>query len=134
MYLSCLDLDPRPYSRGSSSGWRIPIAFISGSSLAFDDNPGRILFRLERPESHGYWCSHREYPIGLALQRFPPMCSRTNLASSRLSQSCRRAKSCVSCLRANPTVKREGHRHGLFREEDQLQWFARKGQTGGFVP
>ncbi len=36
-------------------------------------------------------------------------------------------------LLANPTVKREGHRLGLFREDDQILWLARKGETGGFV-
>ncbi len=36
-------------------------------------------------------------------------------------------------LRANPTVKRQGRRHGLFREEDQLAWLHRKAQDGGFA-
>ena len=36
-------------------------------------------------------------------------------------------------LVANPTVKRDGKRHGLLREEEQLAWLARKGQAGGFA-
>jgi len=36
-------------------------------------------------------------------------------------------------LLANPTVKRDNHRLGLFREEDQILWLARKGESGGFV-
>jgi CRISPR system Cascade subunit CasE len=36
-------------------------------------------------------------------------------------------------LVANPTVKRDGKRHGLLREEEQLAWLARKGHTGGFT-
>ncbi|MGC9346735.1 MAG: type I-E CRISPR-associated protein Cas6/Cse3/CasE [Anaerolineae bacterium] len=35
-------------------------------------------------------------------------------------------------LRANPTVKREGSRHGLYKEEDQRAWLDRKGRRGGF--
>ncbi len=35
-------------------------------------------------------------------------------------------------LRANPTVKRDGKRHGLFREEDQVAWLERKAAAGGF--
>jgi CRISPR system Cascade subunit CasE len=37
-------------------------------------------------------------------------------------------------LRANPTVKREGCRHGLFREDEQRAWLDRKGRDGGFTP
>lgn len=37
-------------------------------------------------------------------------------------------------LRANPTVKREGKRLGLYREDEQLAWIARKGDRHGFRP
>ena len=36
-------------------------------------------------------------------------------------------------LRANPTVKRQGKRHGLYQEQDQLAWLERKASSGGFV-
>ena len=35
-------------------------------------------------------------------------------------------------LRANPTVKRDGSRHGLYQEQDQRAWLARKGEQNGF--
>ena len=35
-------------------------------------------------------------------------------------------------LRANPTVKRKGKRLGLYREEEQNKWLARKAERGGF--
>jgi len=35
-------------------------------------------------------------------------------------------------LRANPTVARDGKRHGLYQEEECLLWMHRKGQTSGF--
>ena len=36
-------------------------------------------------------------------------------------------------LLANPTVTRAGKRHGLSREEDQLEWLGRQGERHGFV-
>jgi CRISPR system Cascade subunit CasE len=35
-------------------------------------------------------------------------------------------------LRANPTVKREGKRHPLYRSEEQHKWLIRKGEQHGF--
>jgi CRISPR system Cascade subunit CasE len=35
-------------------------------------------------------------------------------------------------LRANPTVKRQGKREGLLREEDQINWLIRKSSDCGF--
>jgi CRISPR system Cascade subunit CasE len=35
-------------------------------------------------------------------------------------------------LLANPTIKRQGSRHGLFREDDQRTWLIRKAAEGGF--
>ncbi len=37
-------------------------------------------------------------------------------------------------LRANPTVRRDGRRLGLLREEEQLAWLKRKGEAAGFEP
>jgi len=36
-------------------------------------------------------------------------------------------------LRANPTVCRNGKRHGLLREADQMAWLERKAATGWFA-
>lgn len=36
-------------------------------------------------------------------------------------------------LLANPTVKRDGRRLGLFGEEEQMAWLTRKGEPGGFA-
>jgi CRISPR system Cascade subunit CasE len=35
-------------------------------------------------------------------------------------------------LRANPTVKRDGKRWGLYKEEEQMAWLKRKAAGGGF--
>ncbi len=37
-------------------------------------------------------------------------------------------------LIANPTVKRNGKRYGLYKEEDQIEWFKRKAKLHGFEP
>jgi len=37
-------------------------------------------------------------------------------------------------LRANPTVKRDGKRRGLYRAEEQRNWLARKAEAAGFRP
>jgi len=36
-------------------------------------------------------------------------------------------------LRANPTVRREGKRRGLYQETEQATWLARKAESGGFA-
>lgn len=36
-------------------------------------------------------------------------------------------------LEANPTVTRDGKRHGLRREAEQLAWLTRQGERGGFA-
>ncbi len=36
-------------------------------------------------------------------------------------------------LRANPTVKREGKRYGLYGEDEQISWLGRKAVAGGFA-
>ncbi len=134
MYLSCLDLDPRPYSRGVQQWLSNPYRIHQRISLAFDDNPGRILFRLERPAQ----------PRLLVLSPCVPDWPRAFSDFAGVLAGEPRFKPFEPVLstgqrlrfllRANPTVKREGHRHGLFREEEQIRWLARKGQTGGFSP
>lgn len=37
-------------------------------------------------------------------------------------------------LIANPTIKRNGKRFGLYKEEEQIEWFKRKGEHHGFEP
>jgi len=39
---------------------------------------------------------------------------------------------CRFRLLANPTVTRDGKRHGLVKEEEQLAWLDRQGKKGGF--
>jgi CRISPR system Cascade subunit CasE len=134
MYLSCLDLDPRPYSRGIQNWLSNPYRIHQRISLAFDGKPGRILFRLERPARPRLLVLSPSIPDwGRAFSGFPDVLA----GEPRFKQFepvLLRGQKLRFLLRANPTVKRDGHRHGLFGEEDQMRWFARKGQTGGFAP
>jgi CRISPR system Cascade subunit CasE len=36
-------------------------------------------------------------------------------------------------LEANPTITRDGKRHGLWQEDEQLAWLNRQGERGGFA-
>jgi CRISPR system Cascade subunit CasE len=133
MFLSCVDLDPRPENRRVQRWLANPYRIHQRICLAFED-PGRLLFRLEdRPGTRLLVLSpgcpvwdraFADFPAVLAgrprFQPFEPQLSN----GQRLR----------FLLRANPTVKRNGKRHGLFREDDQRAWFERKARSGGFVP
>jgi CRISPR system Cascade subunit CasE len=101
-----------------------------------EGGPGRVLFRVE--EANGCepvmvlvqswkapdwsWLQSLEGYLasGVAVKEFSP--------SLALGQRLRFR------LRANPTMRRSSdkRRLGFFKEEDQLKWLQRKGETGGF--
>jgi CRISPR system Cascade subunit CasE len=55
-----------------------------------------------------------------------------NPTQKRFSIDTSKGQALVFRLRANPTVKRNGKRLGLFDEQDQLAWLQRKAEQGGF--
>jgi CRISPR system Cascade subunit CasE len=61
-----------------------------------------------------------------------PFTDLPNPAVKRFEPSLHEGQTLRFRLYANPTVKRDGKRHGLYREEDQVQWLERKGEQGGF--
>ena len=67
----------------------------------------------------------------LPESRWPPHV-RANPAVKTLDFVLTRGQALSFRLRINPTVKRDGRRHGLYKEEDQQAWLARKGQRNGF--
>jgi CRISPR system Cascade subunit CasE len=131
-YLSCLDLDLRPTDRGVQLWLANPYRIHQRICMAFDD-PGRLLFRAEeRPRLRLLVLSAVRPDWGRAFADFPavldgPPRFKTYEPQAAPGQRLR------FLLRANPTVKRDGRRHGLFREEEQRAWLDRKGRDGGFT-
>ncbi len=114
-----------PVRAASSYGCRTRIALITRHLPRFDDNPGRILFRLDRPakprllvlspHEPDWPRAFRDFSEVLAGEpRFKPF--EPVLSAGQVLRF---------FLRANPTVKREGHRHGLSREEAKSSGSAR---------
>lgn len=70
------------------------------------------------------WSALTDQPPGYFLQE--PVTKYVDLAFTT-------GQALVFRLVANPTVKRDGRRLGLFGEEAQLAWLTRKGERGGFL-
>ena len=137
MYLSKLILNPnsrrvrteigRPYELHRTLMQAFPPA---------EEGPGRVLFRLDvSKESNSLILlvqSDKEpdwRPLGEARNfLLEPVQSKSFSPVFRSGQTCRFR------LRANPTVKRQGKRFGIVKEEEQLAWLQRKGAAGGFEP
>jgi CRISPR system Cascade subunit CasE len=104
----------------------------------------RVLYRVEtdaRPgvptvllQSHSApdWANLRNRDGYLLPEPHWPPRVRANPATKSFDLALTPGQGLSFRLRANPTVKREGSRHGLYREEDQRAWLARKGQRNGF--
>jgi CRISPR system Cascade subunit CasE len=132
MFLSCLDLDPRPTSRGIQRWLANPYRIHQRICLAFDD-PRRLLFRLEqRPRTRLLVLSPGFPDWERAFASFPTLLAGLP-RSQPFEPSLHDGQLLRFLLRANPTVKRDSRRHGLFREEDQRTWLDRKGTEGGFA-
>jgi CRISPR system Cascade subunit CasE len=140
MYLSRLTLDPRhPLARRDLGD-----AYEMHRTLtrAFVDNastpPQRFLWRLEpcfdgtvsssllvQSETLANWSVLDSFP-GYALQ----VQGNKTVDVNQLVQAGQRYR---FRLLANPTVTRDGKRHGLGKEEDQLAWLTRQGGKNGFT-
>ena len=104
---------------------------------AQDSENGRVLFRLDRDREEDMGAilllvQSQEEPNWTSLEtardflREPPQC-KPFTPIFHPGQVLRFR------LRANPTVKRQGKRFGLLKEEQQLEWLHRKGEAGGFA-
>ncbi|QDU60459.1 CRISPR-associated endoribonuclease Cse3 [Planctomycetes bacterium Pan216] len=145
MYLSRLTLNPRNRGvlRDVGSPYELHRTLLRGFPDREAGGPGRVLFRLETRQDEGP-------PIVLAQSDKEPDWSSlvkadyTNAETTPIrfsSDSTDGDPHAVPIpigrrfrfrLLANPTVKREGKRHGLFRDQDQIDWLRRKGDSGGF--
>ncbi len=135
IFLTRLDL--RPNSRQVQKEIADPYQMHKTFSRAFGqgDNykKARFLFRVESPAGIPVvliqslikpdWSFLREKADYI---RSEPMVKAVNLRIDR-GQKLRFR------LQANPTVKRDGKRHPLYKEQDQIEWIKRKGVNGGFA-
>lgn len=140
MYLSRLVLNPR--SRRSQRE-RADIYQLHRTVMrAFPENlpPGeRVLFRLETDAQTGVltvlvqsqgepdWRWLDDASPGYLLPLDSP-----NPAVKAFDPAFDTGQEFVFRLRANPTVKRDGRRLALLRDDDQRDWLLRKGRHGGF--
>lgn len=146
MYLSCLEIDTSSV-RGRT--WLAsPYRIHQRLCLAFPDGAaGRILYRIEpdwRPpriivqstEPADWERGFRDHPV-----------LRSPAVQKEVNPRFHPGQRLRFILRANPTARRAapsrprrddrrpmGPRVGLWREEDQRTWLARKGRLGGFQP
>jgi CRISPR system Cascade subunit CasE len=136
MYLSKLVLNPRSRQvrRELAEPYQMHRTLMRAFPAQGLGDADRMLFRVDISRETGIpsvlvqsECLPDWAPLQRArdylLELFPPKeFQPTFVAGQRL----------VFRLRANPTVKRDGKRLGLLREEEQENWLRRKGQEGGF--
>lgn len=136
MYLSKLILDPRSRHtrRLLASPYELHKAIARAFPDATDGGTGRVLFRLDEDRHTGRLCL-------LVQSEKEPEWSKAELLSACAAEPpqnkvfhpvLREGQLLYFRLRANPTVKRNGKRLGLLKEEQQLDWLRRKAEQNGF--
>jgi CRISPR system Cascade subunit CasE len=142
MHLSRLILNPR--SRQVRSELSSPYQMHRTLMRAFPDasqgGPGRVLFRVDQmprgntpmllvqSEKEPDWSWLRQngdYTIPGEGGEPPWQCKP-------FEPSVAEGQHLAFRLRANPTVKRDGKRLGLLKEQEQAVWLERKARAGGF--
>ena len=147
MYLSRLILNPR--SRRARTDIANPYEMHRTVMRAFPDEadggPGRVLFRLDsgatssalfllvqsdKPPDWSFLSSPDAGGYLLEIgdpEHYNPDSKRIDLFSLAAPQRLFRFR-----LRANPTVKRNGRRRAILKEEEQAAWLHRKASDAGF--
>lgn len=136
MYISLLKLNPR--SRRAMTEASRPYELHRSIMTAFpaskENGLGRVLFRLDIDKGSGDMAV-------LVQSQSKPDWTRLNSAGDFLLEQprCKPFDPPISHgmvlyfrLRANPSVKSEGKRLGIIREEAQTAWLQRKAKEGGF--
>jgi CRISPR system Cascade subunit CasE len=142
MYLSRLILNPR--SRRAQKEIANPYEMHRSVMRAFPDDlqadSERVLFRLESHRRAGSftllvqsWMSPDwSWLTEPSARGYLLPVSEPNPAVKSFELALVTGQTLAFRLRANPTVKRDGKRHGLFRLEEQREWLMRKASQGGF--
>ena len=139
LYLSRLLLNPT--SRQVQCELRDPYQMHRTLCKAFGDRPGeldtaRCLFRVEggRDGAVPVLVQSLLAPAWDCLTVSPGYLIAPPEEPKHFSPSFVAGQRLAFRLRANPTIKRDGKRFGITKEEDQYAWLQRKGETAGFQP
>ncbi|GIW33813.1 type I-E CRISPR-associated protein Cas6/Cse3/CasE [Meiothermus sp.] len=146
MYLSRLQLDPRskqartdlanPYQLHATLCW----AFRKAERPAEGESEERgrtvepFLWRLEAGKTPIVLVQSAGRPNWDKLnERFPGYFQSLPEYKPLLLEHLQPAQTLRFRLKANPTVTKQGKRHGLKGVEEQLEWLSRQGEKGGFA-
>ena len=148
MYLSRLILNPRNrrVQREIADPYQMHRSLMRSFPDALDRERDRVLFRVETDPRTGVpvvlmqstlkprwdWLDDDGARGYLLAEHLLPPGVEENPATKSFDLNLAAGQVLAFRLRANPTVKRNGKRHGLYREEDQIAWLQRKGESGGF--
>jgi len=142
MYLSRLILNPhnRRVQREIAWPYQMHRSLMHAFADDLDEDKERVLFRPEAHPRTGVLtllvqsCTLPDWSwlAGSNAAGYLLPVGEPNPAVKAFDLDLARGQVLAFRLRANPTVKRDGKRHGLVREEDQMVWLRRKGEGGGF--
>jgi len=141
MYLSKLTLNPRSREvrRDLASHYELHRTVMRAFPSCENGGPGRVMFRIETASG--------DQPMIIVQSEKQPDWSHLCDADYALKTESKKFDIRVNPgkvlrfrLRANPTVKRKrdgkpdagSTRHGLYKEEDQIDWLKRKAGEAGF--
>ncbi|MGQ9502995.1 MAG: type I-E CRISPR-associated protein Cas6/Cse3/CasE [Anaerolineae bacterium] len=145
MYLSRLILDAcsRRVCREVSEPYEMHRTLLKAFPSALEGGPGRVLFRVDTPPAHHAGPAHfialvqsEQLPDWSFLHTTDHYLLRSvadNPAVKSFAPVFTSGQQLLFRLRANPTVKRNGKRCGLYREEEQRAWLERKADENGFT-
>jgi len=143
MDLTKLLLNPlsRQVVRDLANPYDLHRSLLSAFPDAADGGPGRVLFRVEPRQTSDWYDDQPPAPVVLLQSEQAPDWQKSGLHRDYFREQMP-PKSLPEMfventrlrfrLRANPTVKRDGKRHGLFEEDAQLKWLHRKAEESGF--
>ena len=136
LYLSRLSLDPlaRQVIRDLACPYDMHRTVLRAFPGADAGGPGRVLFRLESPPAPDV------PPVLLVQSDKPPDWGALDdrgpyaldVQSKAFEVHLPVGRRLRFRLRANPSVRRDGRRHGLWNDDDQVHWLKRKAELSGF--
>ena len=142
MYLTQLTLNPRNrrVHKQIAEPYEMHRSIMRAFPEHLDRAQERVLFRLDAPRGGGppvllvqslaqpdWSCVGNE-----GFTRYLVATNQPNPWVKQVEIQLKSGQVLAFRLRANPTIKRRGKRLGLYRDEEQMGWLARKAEQGGF--